>query len=103
MPWRSYCLACRARGTPGPRVRVIAPGHQPDSVAVRDRFGVIPDGWHSHPGALLDPAKVTRLALLNAASVAGLPLTTKVMISEAPKDDDHARGAPGGGMGGMEM
>src|SRR6476661_8415081 len=49
----------------------------------------------------LDPAKVTRLALQNAASVAGLLLTTEVMIAEAPKEDDHAHGAPGGGMGGM--
>ena len=56
---------------------------------------------------ILDPAKVTRLALQNAASVAGLLLTTEVMIAEAPKDDDHAHGggAPGGmgGMGGMDM
>jgi len=36
---------------------------------------------------ILDPAKVTRLALQNAASVAGLLLTTEVMIAEAPKDD----------------
>jgi len=50
---------------------------------------------------ILDPAKVTRLALQNAASVAGLLLTTEVMIAEAPKDEEHAHGAPGGGMGGM--
>jgi chaperonin GroEL len=49
---------------------------------------------------ILDPAKVTRLALQNAASVAGLLLTTEVMIAEAPKDEEHAR-PPGGGMGGM--
>ena len=36
---------------------------------------------------ILDPTKVTRLALQNAASVAGLLLTTEVMIAEAPKDD----------------
>ena len=41
---------------------------------------------------ILDPTKVTRLALQNAASVAGLLLTTEVMIAEAPKDDDHAHG-----------
>jgi chaperonin GroEL len=55
---------------------------------------------------ILDPTKVTRLALQNAASVAGLLLTTEVMIAEAPKDEaDHAHGAPGGmgGMGGMDM
>jgi len=49
---------------------------------------------------ILDPAKVTRLALQNAASVAGLLLTTEVMIAEAPKDEEHAH-PPGGGMGGM--
>jgi chaperonin GroEL len=52
---------------------------------------------------ILDPAKVTRLALQNAASVAGLLLTTEVMIAEAPKDEhDHAHPAPGG-MGDMGM
>ncbi|MEY3465733.1 MAG: chaperonin GroEL [Gammaproteobacteria bacterium] len=52
---------------------------------------------------ILDPAKVTRLALQNAASVAGLLLTTEVMIAEAPKDDhDHVHPAPGG-MGDMGM
>ena len=50
---------------------------------------------------ILDPTKVTRLALQNAASVAGLLLTTEVMVAESPKDDEHAHGAPGGGMGGM--
>ncbi len=56
---------------------------------------------------ILDPTKVTRLALQNAASVAGLLLTTEVMIAEAPKDDEHGHGMPGGGgmggMGGMDM
>jgi len=55
---------------------------------------------------ILDPAKVTRLALQNAASVAGLLLTTEVMIAEAPKDEhDHVHPAPGGmgGMGDMGM
>jgi chaperonin GroEL len=53
---------------------------------------------------ILDPTKVTRLALQNSASVSGLLLTTEVMIAEAPKDDDHGHGMPpGGGMGGMDM
>jgi chaperonin GroEL len=50
---------------------------------------------------ILDPAKVTRLALQNAASVAGLLLTTEVMIAEAPKEEEHSHPMPGGGMGGM--
>ena len=52
---------------------------------------------------ILDPTKVTRLALQNAASVAGLLLTTEVMIAESPKEDGHSQVAPGGGMGGMDM
>src|ERR1700754_1987681 len=53
---------------------------------------------------ILDPTKVTRLALQNAASGAGLLLTTEVMIAEAPKDEEHSHGGmPPGGMGGMDM
>jgi len=50
---------------------------------------------------ILDPTKVTRMALQNAASVAGLLLTTEAMIAEAPKDESAGGGMPGGGMGGM--
>ena len=53
---------------------------------------------------ILDPTKVTRLALQNAASVAGLLLTTEVMVAEAPKGEEHSHGGMGaGGMGGMDM
>jgi chaperonin GroEL len=48
---------------------------------------------------VLDPTKVTRFALQNAASVAGLMLTTDAMVAELPKDDKPMGG--GGGMGGM--
>ncbi|MBI5256063.1 MAG: chaperonin GroEL, partial [Burkholderiales bacterium] len=48
---------------------------------------------------ILDPTKVTRTALQNAASVAGLMLTTECMVAEAPKEEAPAM--PGGGMGGM--
>ncbi|HWW20695.1 MAG TPA: chaperonin GroEL, partial [Steroidobacteraceae bacterium] len=52
---------------------------------------------------ILDPTKVTRLALQNSASVSGLLLTTEVMVAEAPKEEaEHAHGPPGG-MGGMDM
>jgi chaperonin GroL len=51
---------------------------------------------------ILDPTKVTRLALQNAASVAGLLLTTEVMVAEAPKDEEHSHAGPGAGMG-MDM
>jgi chaperonin GroEL len=48
---------------------------------------------------ILDPTKVTRTALQNAASVASLMLTTEAMVAEAPKEEGPAM--PGGGMGGM--
>ncbi|MBL8528362.1 MAG: chaperonin GroEL, partial [Burkholderiales bacterium] len=47
---------------------------------------------------VVDPTKVARCALQNAASVAGLILTTDAMVAELPKDD---KPMPGGGMGGM--
>jgi chaperonin GroEL len=51
---------------------------------------------------VLDPTKVTRYALQNAASVAALILTTDAMVAELPKDEKGgAGGMPGGGMGGM--
>jgi len=53
---------------------------------------------------ILDPTKVTRTALQNAASVASLMLTTECMVAESAKDDAPG-GMPGGmgGMGGMGM
>ncbi|MDN5924468.1 MAG: chaperonin GroEL, partial [Xanthomonadales bacterium] len=50
---------------------------------------------------ILDPTKVTRTALQNAASIAGLMITTEAMVAEAPKRDEAAGGADMGGMGGM--
>ncbi|MBZ0163264.1 MAG: chaperonin GroEL [Notoacmeibacter sp.] len=52
---------------------------------------------------IVDPVKVVRTALQDAASVAGLLITTEAMIAEAPKKDNGGAGAgmPGGGMGGM--
>ena len=50
---------------------------------------------------ILDPAKVARSALENAASVAGLMLTTEVMITDLPQGDDGMSGMGGGGMGSM--
>jgi chaperonin GroEL len=57
---------------------------------------------------VIDPAKVTRLALQNAASIAGLMLTTEALVADIKEDDKTAaaagaggHGGPGGGMGGM--
>ncbi|MCI0402543.1 MAG: chaperonin GroEL, partial [Acidobacteria bacterium] len=51
---------------------------------------------------VIDPAKVTRLALQNAASIAALMLTTEALVAEIPEEEKKgAAGMPGGGMGGM--
>ena len=48
---------------------------------------------------VVDPAKVVRVALQDAASVAGLVITTEAMVAETPKKKE-ALAMPGGGMGG---
>jgi len=63
--------------------------------AQRDEYGdMIEKG-------IIDPAKVVRTALQDAASIAGLLITTEAGIAESPKKKDGAGGMPGGGMGGM--
>ncbi len=52
---------------------------------------------------VIDPAKVTRYALQNAASIAGLMLTTEAMIADAPDEKGGEMGGMPGGMGGMGM
>tara|TARA_R110001592_G_scaffold22960_1_gene90703 strand:- start:38 stop:1663 length:1626 start_codon:yes stop_codon:yes gene_type:complete len=73
---------------------------------VRSKKGAI--GYNAATGAfedllkagVLDPAKVTRTALQNAASIAGLLLTTEVLIADLPEDEAYAA-ATGNDMGGM--
>jgi chaperonin GroEL len=50
---------------------------------------------------IIDPTKVVRAALQNAASIAGLLITTEAMVAERPKKESAAPAMPGGGMGGM--
>jgi len=50
---------------------------------------------------ILDPTKVTRTALQNAASIAGLMITTEAMVAEIPEEKPAAPAMPDGGMGGM--
>jgi chaperonin GroEL len=50
---------------------------------------------------ILDPTKVTRTALQNAASIAGLMITTECMVAELPKKEEPHNHGGGGGMGGM--
>ena len=86
-------------------------GGEPSVVLNKVRDGKDAFGFNAGNGTygdmlemgILDPAKVTRMALQNAASVSGLLLTTEAMVAEIPKKESApAGGAPDmGGMGGM--
>jgi chaperonin GroEL len=52
---------------------------------------------------VIDPTKVVRTALQNAASVAGLLITTEALVAEFPDDKSAMPAMPGGGMGGMDF
>ena len=52
---------------------------------------------------VIDPTKVVRTALQNAASVAGLLITTEATVAELPEDKPAMPAMPGGGMGGMDF
>ena len=52
---------------------------------------------------IVDPTKVVRVALQDAASVAGLLITTEAMVAERPRNGSSAPAMPGGGMGGMDF
>ncbi|SDY88234.1 chaperonin GroEL [Nitrosomonas sp. Nm33] len=89
-------------------------GEEPSVVANKVKEGQGNFGYNAATGeygdmvamGVLDPTKVTRSALQNAASVAALILTTDAMVAELPKEEaaPHGAGMGGmGGMGGMEM
>ena len=52
---------------------------------------------------IVEPFKVTRSALQNAASIGALVLTTETLIADKPEPKKDAGGPPGGGMGGYDM
>jgi chaperonin GroEL len=54
-----------------------------------------------HDAGIIDPTKVVRSALQNAASIASLMLTTEAVINEIPEEKKAQGGAPGMGGGGM--
>ncbi len=88
-------------------------GGEPSVVMNAVRAGEAGYGYNARTGqyvdlikdGVIDPTKVVRTALQNAASVAGMMLTTEAMIAEKPKKDAPAPGpgGGGGGMGGMDM
>jgi len=93
-----YCIADNAGATPNIVVNKVSEG--------KGGFGYNADTDTYEDlveAGVIDPAKVTRIALQNAVSIAGLLLTTDCLITEKPKEkEDMPAGAPGmGGMGGM--
>ena len=105
-------IAAALRAMEGPLRQIVAnAGDEASVVLDKVRQGEGNFGYNAATGeygdmiamGILDPAKVTRTALQAAGSVAGLMITTEVMIAEAPKDDAPAMPDMGGmgGMGGM--
>ncbi|MEE9385089.1 MAG: chaperonin GroEL [Nannocystaceae bacterium] len=104
-------VAIVRRAVEEPLRQIIAnAGGEPSVVANDVRNGKGGYGFNARTGeygdlikmGVIDPTKVVRIALENAASVAGMMLTTEAMIAEKPKKDTPAAPAPdGGGMGGM--
>ena len=100
-------IACRAMEEPLRQI-VINAGEEGSVVLNKVKEGEGAHGYNAATGdyvdmiasGILDPTKVARSALQNAASVSGLMITTEAMVAELPKED-----APmpdmGGGMGGM--
>jgi chaperonin GroEL len=74
-------------------VRKGKPGYGYD--ALNDKF------VNMFESGIVDPAKVTRSALQNAASIAAMVLTTEAMVTEVPEEKNRGGGMPGGGMGDM--
>ena len=99
-------IALRAMEAPLREI-VTNAGDEPSVVLNRVAEGKGAFGYNAANGefgdmiefGILDPTKVTRTALQNAASIAGLMITTEAMVAELPKKDEPAM--PGGGMGGM--
>ena len=99
-------IACRAMEEPLRQI-VANAGEEPSVIVNKVAEGSGARGYNAASNdygdmiemGILDPTKVTRSALQNAASVAGLMITTEAMVAEVPKEEGPAM--PGGGMGDM--
>ncbi|WP_240096016.1 chaperonin GroEL [Thermomonas flagellata] len=102
-------IALRAMEAPLREI-VANAGEEPSVVLARVAEGSGAFGYNAATGefgdmlemGILDPTKVTRTALQNAASIAGLMITTEAMVAELPKKDEKTP-AHGGGMGDMDF
>jgi chaperonin GroEL len=103
-----FKIACRAMEEP---IRQIANNAGVDGSVIADKAKSQAKGWgydankmewvDMMKAGIIDPAKVTRSALQNAASIAGLLLTTECAVTDLPEKKAPAGGGAGGGMGGM--
>ncbi|KGQ18251.1 Heat shock protein 60 family chaperone GroEL [Lysobacter dokdonensis DS-58] len=105
---QNFGIEVALRAMEAPLREIVAnAGEEPSVVVNRVKEGSGNFGYNAANGefgdmvqfGILDPTKVTRTALQNAASIAGLMITTEAMVAELPKKDEPAM--PGGGMGGM--
>ncbi|HYG07711.1 MAG TPA: chaperonin GroEL, partial [Stenotrophomonas sp.] len=105
-------IALRAMEAPLREI-VTNAGEEPSVIVNKVKEGSGNFGYNAANGefgdmvqfGILDPTKVTRTALQNAASIAGLMITTEAMVAESPKKDEPAMPGAGGmgGMGGMDF
>ncbi|MFA5529363.1 MAG: chaperonin GroEL [Thiohalomonadaceae bacterium] len=106
-------IAIARRAMEEPLRQIVAnAGEEPSVIVNKVKEGKGAYGYNASNGefgdmismGILDPTKVTRTALQNAASVAGLMITTEAMVAELPKEEKGGMPAGmGGGMGGMDM
>jgi chaperonin GroEL len=113
---QNHGIAIAKRAMQAPLREIVANcGEEPSVVLNKVAEGTGNFGYNAATGeygdmvamGILDPTKVTRTALQNAASIAGLMITTEAMVAEAPKKEAAGGGGGhdhgGGGMGGMDF
>ena len=113
---QNHGIVIARRAMEAPLREIVAnAGEEPSVILNKVREGTGNYGYNAATGefgdmiamGILDPTKVTRFALQNAASIAGLMITTEGMVAEAPKKESAGGGGGhdhggGGGMGGMD-
>ena len=107
---QDHGIALTRRAMEAPLREIVAnAGEEPSVVLAKVAEGKGNFGYNAASGqfgdmiemGILDPTKVARSALQNAASIAGLMITTEAMVGEAPKKEDKLPAPGAGGMGGM--
>lgn len=106
---QNHGIQIAKRAMEAPLREIVAnSGDEPSVVPNKVAAGKGNDGYNAANGdmvefGILDPTKVTRTALQNAASIAGLMIMTEAMVAEAPKKEEAHNHGGGGGMGGMDF